>query len=62
MRFDGYQIMEVESGTVVKGPHDEELTVTDTEAVFKGRAMYCTSKVVAELRKRSIPTLKEEPK
>jgi hypothetical protein len=47
--FGGMDIITVEAGAVIKDG-DEELTVTDTEAVTKGRKIYMTEKNVAALR------------
>lgn len=47
--FGGFDIVSVEAGTVIKSGEDE-LTVTDTEAVTKGRKIYMTPKQVAALK------------
>lgn len=52
--FGGVDIVEVTPGTKIE--HDgEKLTVTDTQAVTKGRAIYVTPKTYAALKARSVP-------
>lgn len=53
LTWGGFDIHEVEPGTEIEGPDGEKLTVTASEAVTKGRHIYCTSRIVNELRKRS---------
>ncbi len=47
--FAGIEIIAVESGTEIE--HEgEKLTVTETQAVHKGRRIYMTEKQVAALK------------
>lgn len=48
--------MEVDAGTVIKDERTgKELTVSDTETVFKGNVMFCTKRTF-DLLKEKVPT------
>ena len=49
MNFGGLDIIQVEPGTKIKGPGDQEMEVTDTNAVAFGRKMYCTPSICKAL-------------
>lgn len=52
--FNSMQVVQVEPGTVIK-QGDDELTVTDENAVVKGRTVYVTPKNF-EAIERQVPT------
>lgn len=54
--FSGVNVMEVDSGTVIKDERTgKSETVTDDTVVFKGRAMFCTKPMVDRLKREVKP-------
>lgn len=52
--LNGIRINLVDPGTVINGPGNEQITVTEDKAVFKGRDCYVTQKIWDALKKASV--------
>lgn len=51
--FNGYHVMEVDPGTVVKDERTgDEITVNDETVAVKGRVMFCTKNIFESLKAR----------
>ena len=54
--FNGWHVMEVDSGTVVKDERTgEEIIVNDETAAVKGRVIFCTKKVFEGIKEKCKP-------
>ncbi|UIY28746.1 hypothetical protein LZK73_18645 [Neorhizobium galegae] len=54
--WNGLHVMEVDPGTVITDERTgKKFTVSDDEAVFKGRVMFCTKRIFDRL-KEEVPS------